>query len=230
MVDIQNLREDLVTANQILANEGVLDALGHVSVRHPENDSMLVSAYQSPALVESDDLLEMTFEGEVLDDQDTYSETVIHRAIYRARDDVNAVVHHHAPSIIPFTSSSVEFRSVTHVGALFYDETPTFRDYSNERGRMVVGEEEGDRMAATLGGGRAMFLANHGANVVGRSIREAVVVTMHFVNNAQHQLWTELLGSPEYLHDGEEAKRTVEEVILRPRTVDRVWNYLENRL
>lgn len=68
MVDIQNLREDLVTANQILANEGVLDALGHVSVRHPENDSMLVSAYQSPALVESDDLLEMTFEGEVLDD------------------------------------------------------------------------------------------------------------------------------------------------------------------
>lgn len=225
--------ERLVTANHVLANEGIFGGLGHVSVRDPDDDAVLISRSRSPAFVTADDLIRMDLDGTVLDgvDADPYKETVIHRAIYRHRDDVGAVVHHHAPAVMPFTVSDVEIRPVFHLGALFHQGVPTFDDYDPEGGRLVVTEAEGDRMAAALGDRRAQLLAGHGANVVGRTVEEAVLGTLYLAMNATYQLQAEQLGEPRYLTEGDEdLERTVESAILAPSVVERVWEYYRQRL
>lgn len=226
--------QDLVTANRILANEGFLDAYGHVSARAPDDpDQLLISSYRSPALVTEADLVRMTLDGDLLSDDvdEIYSENVIHRAIYRSRPDVNAVVHGHPDAVIPFSVTAVEIKPVTHQGAPFFEGVPTFADYDDYRGRLLVTEAEGDRMAEVLGDCRAQLLKQHGANVVGRTVREMTMLAMFLVGNAAHQLAALSIGDPDYFTEPEDAIRTtVEDTVLRPRTVDRAWDYLVNRL
>lgn len=230
---LSSIETDLAMANRVLANEGILDGFGHVSARHPDGDKMVVSAYQSPALVEQDDLIQMALDGRVLTDgvDEVYSETVIHRAIYRRRDDVNAVVHCHAPPLIPFTVTDVEIKPVTHLAAPFHEGVPMFDEYDEERGRMVVTEAEGDRMAEELGRRQAQVLKGHGANIVGDSVREATVLTLHLVNNARHQLDAEQLGEPDYFTEPlHVVEATARDTVRVPRTIDRAWDYLVHRL
>ncbi|WP_144904722.1 class II aldolase/adducin family protein [Halobellus captivus] len=229
----QSLTEQLVTANRIVANEGIISGFGHVSVRDPDSDTVLISQSRSPAFVTKDDILELSLDGEVLrgDDRSPYLENVIHRAIYRARPDVNAVVHHHAAPIIPFAVTDVNIRPAYHLGMLFHDGVPKFDDYDPDYGWLVVTEDEGARMAENLGDHRAQLLVGHGANNVGSSLKEALVTTYHFVTNAQYQLSAMGLGELTFAADDEEmARSTVEDVMLSDLVVDRLWNYLRDRL
>lgn len=230
MSAVDDLRSQLVAANHILTNEGILDGFGHVTARHPEHDDrMLVSRYQSSILVEEEDVIEMSLDGEILDDRDvdTYSETAIHRAIYRARDDVNGVVHHHAPDVMPFAITGEPIKASYHLGAIFADGVPIFDDYDHEnRGKMIIGEEEGDRMAENLGVHRAQILKGHGANNVGRSLKEAVVATAHLVKNVKYQRTSQQVGEPDYYTDEDSIAAVRDGIILAPRTVDRAWDHL----
>lgn len=228
----QTLKEQLVTANRIVANEGIISGFGHVSVRNPETDTVLLSRSLSPAFVTEDDILELTMDGEVIDDdRSTYMENVIHRAIYEARPDVNAVVHHHAPPIIPFAITDVEMRPAYHQGMLFYNGVPKFGDYDEEYGWLIVTEGEGKRMAENLGDHRAQLLEGHGANTVGGSLKEALVATYHFVMNAQFQLAGMDVGEITFEADDEEmARSTVDDVVLSDLAVDRLWDYLTKKL
>lgn len=234
MSSSQPVERDLALGNQILANEGVLDMYGHVTARNPNDDEkMIVSAYQSPALVEEGDFFQMTLDGTILDDDvdRVYGENVIHRAIYRNREEIGGVVHCHAPALIPFTVTDVEIRPITHNGAPFYQGVPTFDDFDEERGRLVVTEAEGERMAGVLGDRRAQLIEGHGANIVGRSVREAIVLTMYLVANARHQLNATILGEPRYYTEPEEElEMMTEDVLLQPRVIDRAWDYFVHRL
>lgn len=230
MPDVDTLTERLVQANRILTNEGVLDGFGHVTARHPDHDDrMLVSRYQSSILVEEDDIIQMSLDGEILDDRDvdTYSETAIHRAIYRHREDVDGVVHHHAPEIMPFAITGEPIEAAYHLGAIFADGVPLFDEYDHDkRGKMVIGEEEGNRMAENLGDHRAQLLQGHGANTVGRSLKESVVATIHLVKNAKYQRTSQQVGEPDYYTDEDSIEAVREGVVLAPRTVDRAWDHL----
>jgi len=227
-----SLATQLAQANRILANEGITDGFGHVSVRHPERDTMLISCSRSPVSVTEADVLEVTMDGDVLDDdRSTYLENVIHRAIYRARPDVGAVVHHHAPAILPFAITDVEYRPVCHKGMPFHDGVPKFDAYDPERGWLVVTEAEAERLAANLGDHRAQLLEGHGANTVGRDLREAICVTYDFVLNAEHLLAGLQIGDVTFdPQDEEMARRTVEEAELADVAIDRLWEYLCSRL
>ncbi|MFB6097045.1 MAG: class II aldolase/adducin family protein [Haloferacaceae archaeon] len=228
-----DLRTRLVTANHILANEGIIEGFGHVSVRDPESGDVLISAAKSPGLVEAGDVMRLSTDGEVLEGEpdDVYKEAVIHTAIYRAREDVNAVVHHHAPEIMPYTVSDVELRPVFRMAALFHAGVPTFREYDPEYGLLITNREEADRMAATLGDCRAQLLEAHGANVVGEGLKPAVLGTVYLVMNARYQAWAELFGSPRYYTGPEESIRTmIEDVILSESSMDRMWAYLQRQL
>lgn len=227
------LADRLVTANRILANEGILGGVGHVSVREPGADEILISRSRSPAFVTADDIIRMDLDGNILDEPDAspYKETVIHRAIYRHRDDINAVVHHHAPPVMPFTVSAIELKPVFHMAALFHEGVPTFDGYDDAFGRLVVSEAEGDRMAAVLGDKRAQLLAGHGANNVGETLEEAVLAAIHFVMNAEYQYQAELLGEPEYYTGPPTSiESIVEEVIRAPLVIERLWEYYTRRL
>lgn len=227
------MRSTLVAANHVLANEGILGGVGHVSVREPGSDELLISRSRSPAFVAEEDLIRMDLDGHVLDDPDAspYKETVIHRAIYRHRDDVNAVVHHHAPAVMPFTVTDIELKPVFHMAGLFHEGVPTFDDYDDAFGRLVVTEAEGDRMAAVLGDRQAQLLAGHGANVVGETLKQAVLATIYFVMNAEYQYQAELLGSPDY-YTGPPAsiENVIDDAINSPLVIDRLWEYFTRRL
>jgi len=233
MTDPEHLRDQLVTANRILANEGIIQGFGHVSVRLPESDAMLISVSRSPAFVTREDIIKTDFDGNVLDDREgrLYKETVIHRAIYRDRNDVDAVVHHHAPPVMPFTVTDRELQPVFHMAALFHDGVPTFRDYDPECGRLVVTEDEGERMAAVLSDHRAQLLEGHGANVTGGSLKETIIATVYFVMNAQYQFQALQIGDPEYFTGSKQmVDNTINDVILQPIAMDRMWEYLCKQL
>src|SRR5438874_8590386 len=108
--DLKVLLDDLVAANRILYRQGVVDGFGHISIRHPERkDRFLISASLAPGRVSKADIMEFDLEGKPLDQRDRsiYSERFIHSEIYKARLDVNAVLHSHSPTVIPFSVSQV---------------------------------------------------------------------------------------------------------------------------
>ena len=140
--------EELALANRILAHEGVLDAFGHVSMRHPTlADRYLLSRSRSPLLIEPDDIFEFTLDSEPVRPAKAllYAERVIHGCIYQARKDVMAVCHHHAPAVMPFCIAGKAIVPVFHLGAAMGEEAP-FWDQHDEFGDtnlLVVKPEEG---------------------------------------------------------------------------------------
>lgn len=124
----ENLHEEIVLANRILANEGVLDAFGHVSARDPADaGAYFLSCSRSPAMVEAGDIMRFGLDGSVLEGNGKpYLERVIHGAIFEARADVHCVVHHHAPSVLPFAITAEPLRPVFHLGAVAGAEVPVW--------------------------------------------------------------------------------------------------------
>src|SRR5262249_17030309 len=125
-------KEEVALGNRILANEGILDAFGHVSVRHPRNPNRyLLSRSRAPELVEPDDVLEYDLDSNVLTptNQKLYAERVIHGEIYKARPDVMAVVHHHAPALMPFCITGTPLVPVFHLGATGGATVPFWDQY-----------------------------------------------------------------------------------------------------
>src|SRR5215470_3973781 len=110
------LVDDLVVANHILFDQGVVDAFGHVSVRHDKRpDRYLLARNLAPAEVTRDDIIEFDLDGSSADGdtRPVYLERFIHGEIYRVRPDVKSIVHSHSPTIVPFSvSSGVELRPI----------------------------------------------------------------------------------------------------------------------
>ena len=127
--DIFQLRDDLVTANRILADNDVLDLFGHVTIRHPDNpERFLMSRARAPMCVEMGDIMEFTLDGKVVGPEPgkPYSERFIHGAIYEARPDVMSVVHNHSPSVVPFSIMKKQcFCAVMHMAAPIAATFPT---------------------------------------------------------------------------------------------------------
>src|SRR5215469_5028532 len=125
---VSDVRRDVVIANRLLAREGILDAYGHVSVRHPDDPRRFIMSWaRSPELIEADDLLEFDADGEPLDagGRHPYQERFIHAAIFAARPDIMAVCHNHTASILPFSiSRTVRLRAVIHTAAVIGGAVP----------------------------------------------------------------------------------------------------------
>lgn len=193
--------DQLVWANRILANEGIFDYLGHVSIRNPENSKTFFIARDiAPESVTKNDILEVDQEGNVATKTQAkpYQERIIHAAIYKARPDVNSVIHAHPISIVALSVSRLPFRILSHSAAIFYEGVPLYDEYdfvsSNPTGMLVKTKEEGDRVARKLGKSRAMLMWAHGCNVVGRSIPAAIGAAIAFRDNALIQLAAEQYG------------------------------------
>ena len=176
---LADLRRELATANRILANEGVLDAFGHISVRHPDRgDRYFISRYGAAELMTPSDILELTLDSKPVEPTTArlFSELVIHGCIYQARPDVHSVCHHHAVSVLPFCISGVELVPVMHLGASLGGKVPFWdsRDEFGDTPLLVTKPEEGRSLARALGEHWMVLLRRHGATLAGRSLRECV--------------------------------------------------------
>jgi HCOMODA/2-hydroxy-3-carboxy-muconic semialdehyde decarboxylase len=230
---LADIRYQVALANRLLANEGVLDAFGHVSMRHPADPGRyLLSRSRSPAVIEAADILEYTLDSVPVTPPSVplYAERVIHGCIYQARPDVTAVVHHHAPAIMPFAIAGFPIVPVFHLGAAAGETVPFWnqRDEFGDTNLLVVKPEEGRSLARALGPHGAVLMNNHGATVVGRDIRELVSRAIFMCQNAAYQLSAQILGRAPPLTSGEIALASTLNSL--PNVTNRTWEYWTQRL
>lgn len=205
--------DDLVAANRILAMEGVLDGFGHVSVRNPENTShYFMSRSIAPAAVTADDIVEHDLENRAVHDKDRdtklYYERWIHGEVYKLRPEMNAVVHSHSPTVVPFASTTMKLRPLLHNACFLGFGTPVFeiRDLAPDSDLMIGTAELGRAMAAKLGNkADVVLLRGHGNVVVGPDIPIVVYRAYYTEINARQQLQSEMLdrGNVVYMNDAE---------------------------
>ena len=232
MENLAKAMRDVMVANRILAREGVVDAYGHVSLRHPDNpDRYLMSRSRSPELVSLDDIMEFTLDGEPIDDcgRQPYAERHIHGAIYETRPEVMSAVHNHSHDVIPFTITPVKLRPVAHVGAAIGAEVPVWdiRDNFGDTNLLVMNMEQGRDLAKTLGDNQVVLMRGHGCAVTGRSIQEAVMTSVYLQVNAKLQASAMNMGEPIYLSPGEIVQ--CHEIFMSDFSVTRAWEYFQSR-
>jgi ribulose-5-phosphate 4-epimerase/fuculose-1-phosphate aldolase len=230
---LDEVRYEIALASRMLANEGVLDAFGHVSLRHPDDPSRyLLSRSRSPQLVEPADFLEFTLDSQPVTPASVqlFAERVIHGCIFQARPEVMAVCHHHAPAVMPFAIAGVPIVPVFHLGSAVGATVP-FWDQHDEFGDtnlLVVKPEEGRSLARALGAHAAVLMTHHGATVVGKDLRELVSRTIFMCRNAEFQLQAHVLGKVKPLTSGE--AKLAGSLNAMPNVVGRTWEYWSMRL
>jgi HCOMODA/2-hydroxy-3-carboxy-muconic semialdehyde decarboxylase len=188
--------EDLVAASRIMAQHGVLDAWGHVSIRHPANpERYLLSRARAAALVSAEDIMEFDLDSNPVDQRGRrmFLERFIHGQAYRARQDVSAVVHSHSPTMIPFSVTGEPLKAISHLASFLVQKVPVWeiRDVGITQGLLVTNNMQGHSLAKTLGDGPVALMRGHGNLVVAPDIKRAVHRALYTEINAQ-QLATAL--------------------------------------
>ena len=232
MDELTKTMREVVIANRILARENVVDAYGHISIRHPDNpERYLMSCSRSPELVTLGDVMEFTLDGVAVDDDRTpYAERHIHGGIYEARPEINSVVHNHSHAVIPFGVTPTPLKAVAHVGASIGKNVPVWdiRDNFGDTNLLVVNMEQGRDLAGELGDNNVVLMRGHGCAVTGRSVQGAVMTSIYLQVNAQLlQDTLNMSEQIEYLSDGE--IDMCAEVFLSEMSVRRAWEYFQRR-
>ena len=233
MTELERAVRDVVIANRILANEGVVDAYGHVSVRHPLDPTrFLLSRSLAPALVERGDVIEFDLEGKAVsgDARPAYLERFIHGAIYEARPDVIAVVHAHAEAVLPFTVTKTPLRPVIHSGSFMGAEVPVWdiADRFGDTTLLVTNMDQGRDLAQCLGRKNLALMRGHGFAAAARSLIEVVRMSVYTPRNARALLAALALGEVKPLSLGEINARNAGYKPYSPET-QRAWEYWARR-
>jgi len=233
MTDLDALARELVTANHILAREGVTDALGHISVRHPDRpDRFFLSCSRSPELVKLDDIMEYDLDCNPIDQRGRtmYFERPIHGAIYQARPDVVSVVHNHAYEVIPFGLTRRPLRPCVHPAAGIGAHVPVWdsRTSFGDTNLLITDMEKGKDLARGMGESNSVLMRGHGCVVVGGGIKQAVLNAVYFKINASLVLQCLQIGDDiTYLSDGE--IELTRKIVYADNSVTRMWDYWSRR-
>jgi ribulose-5-phosphate 4-epimerase/fuculose-1-phosphate aldolase len=202
---------DLVVANRILAAEGVLDGFGHVSVRDPRDSRCyLMSRSLAPALVTAADIVQHDLDSKPTQDRglSLYYERWIHGEIYKVRPQVNAIVHSHSPTVVPFASTKAPLRPILHNASFLGFGAPVFeiRNFIPDSDLMISTAALGEALARVMGPtADVVLLRGHGNVVVGPTIQIAVFRAYYTEINARQQLNALILGPNDvvYMNAGE---------------------------
>lgn len=230
--ELDRLRNDLVVANRILAREEVVDAYGHVSIRHPHHrHRFLLACSVAPELVTPGDIVEHDLEGNPVHDdgRPLYLERFIHAGIYESRPEINAVVHAHAEEVLPYTvASGTPLRPVIHSGSFIGAHVPVWdiADRFGDTNLLVANLEQGRDLARTLGDNTVALMRGHGFAAAGRSLIEVVRTSVYLPRNARAlSTAVQLGGDIKYLSAAEIAGRN--QAAYGPYSVAtwRAWEY-----
>ena len=197
------IKQQLIIAGKVLVAEGQDDfTRGHISVRVPGNPKLFFMKAHSLGLDEitMKNILTIDLEGNVVaGSARRHSEVYIHSEIFKARSDVNCVIHTHPTYSVAFSSTGHAMKAYSQPGAMFSGELGVF----TETITLIRSHALGAGVAKALGNGRAVLLKNHGPVVTGKTIEEAVVSSIMLENAAQIQLLVEAAGTaaPEFPPD-----------------------------
>ena len=232
MDDLESAIRALVAANRILAAEGVVDAFGHISVRHPRDpDRYLLSRSRSPELVQVADIMEFEMDGTPVDPRGRtpYLERFIHGAVLQARPDVLSVVHNHSYEVIAFGVSKTPLRPIFHSAGRIGSPVPVWdiRDKFGDTRMLVERMEHGRDLAACLGSNTVALMRGHGCVVTAASIEDAVLTSIYLRVNARLQMDAMRMGEVTYLSPGEIVLNSQQN---KPKVGNaRAWEYLCSR-
>jgi HCOMODA/2-hydroxy-3-carboxy-muconic semialdehyde decarboxylase len=222
---------ELVVANRVLSNENVVDAYGHVSVRHPHDTTRFFMARSlPPELVERDDIMEFAVADArpIDDDRQSAVERFIHSEIFAARPDVQAVVHAHAEDVLPFSVTDVPLKPVIHSGSFIGGRVPVW-DIAHRFGdtnMLVTNVAHGRDLADCLSDANVVLMRGHGFAAVARSVMEVVRLSVYLPRNARVQMAAMQMGPIKALSEGEIAAR---ETTYKPFQIWRAWQYWAHR-
>jgi ribulose-5-phosphate 4-epimerase/fuculose-1-phosphate aldolase len=230
-VDASTL-EDLAAASRILVDQGVFDAAGHVSMRHPAAPGrFLMSRSLAPALVTPGDIMEFTLDSDPCDSRGRtgFIERYLHGEIYRARADVMAVAHAHSPSVIPFGLVSTPMRATYHNAAFLAYGVPVFdiRAKFGTTDIVINSAARGAALAEALDDKPVLLLRAHGFVAVGPSLPAAVFRAIFTEISARVQLQAATLGGPIAALDREEGEKAD---AINLATVGRSWELWKRRV
>jgi ribulose-5-phosphate 4-epimerase/fuculose-1-phosphate aldolase len=210
VISVTEAASEIVAASRILAGEGILDAFGHVSRRHPERrDRFLIARAMAPALVTADDVLELDFDGNAIPatGERLFLERFLHAEIYRRRADVDAIVHSHAMAVLPFTVvPTVRVRPICHMCG-FLQGTPApfdVADHAGDASNLLIGDAGlGRALADHLGDAAVVLMRGHGYTAVAPSVPAATYRAIYTARNCEVQLAAAQLGEAVFLSEGE---------------------------
>ena len=220
MGTISELKEKLITACRILDNEGVMDELGHFSVRCPEKNGVFINGKVSPGQAREEDIILVDLDGNLLEgDLEPAAENPLHLAVYQRRPDVMAIAHTHSPKVITLSIAGKPLRTVENQGAtIIGSEAPVFEKYG-----LVDSFELGYEVADVMGDNNICVLRSHGNIVVGRSIEAACVWSIWAEKAASYQYGAMLLGEPVWYP--EEEFENIRQQQRRGKSHMRTWSY-----
>jgi HCOMODA/2-hydroxy-3-carboxy-muconic semialdehyde decarboxylase len=226
---------DLITAYRICVNEGILDSFGHISVRSVSNPAhFFMPRASAPSLITRADIVELNLDGNpVLPNAPrTNGERFIHSEIYKARPDVQSVIHAHTMAVLPFGVAGVALRPVVAQAGFLPPETPIFDSReaygvnAKERGMLVRTAPLGAALAKKLAGNPVVLMRGHGMTVVADSVKRATVQAVYTQIDAQVQYAAMQMNKSITVMDAKElAFNAVENF-----DVDRPWENFKNKL
>jgi len=231
--NLDDARRELALGNRMVANEGVLDAFGHVSMRHPGNPNRyFLSRSRAPELVEPNDFIEYDLDSQPVKEPGAtqYSERVIHGEIYKARPDVMAVCHHHSPAFMPLLTTGTDYVPIFHLGAVGGSKPPFWDQYDEfgDTDMLVKKPAEGASLARALGKHDMVLMKRHGVTAVGTSVKMCVFRSIFSSRNAEYQVHGMGLGKIDPLRPGE--IELAGKIANSTTGLDRAWEYWLQRL
>jgi ribulose-5-phosphate 4-epimerase/fuculose-1-phosphate aldolase len=190
----KELIEELVAANQILFDQGVVDAFGHISVRHDKRpDRFLLARNMAPSRVTAEDIVEFALDGEAVNanGRKVYLERFIHAEIFRRRPDVMAVIHSHSHSVVPLSVvKGMKLKAIFHMAGFIGQGAPVFeiREAGGDATDLLISNSLlGRALAEHFDGHDIVLMRGHGSTVVGGSIKQAVYRAVYAELNARYQ-------------------------------------------
>jgi ribulose-5-phosphate 4-epimerase/fuculose-1-phosphate aldolase len=217
------LIDELVLANQILYHHKIVDAFGHITVRHDKDpQKYLMSRHLAPGLVSRDDIVTFDLDSNPVANPAPryYSERFIHGEIYKRRSDVHSIVHCHTPQLLPYAATRTELKPLFHISAFLGGGVAMFeiRDTGGMTDMLVRTAPLGQALAQSLGDRPIVLMRGHGATIVGKSIKQVVHRSIYAVENAKLQMDAIRLGEPVYLAPEEAALAgaAADETLFRP--------------
>ena len=205
-----SLIAELVAANHILYDQGVVDAFGHVSVRHDKQpDRFLLARNMAPGSVEADDIIEFNLDGEPVNarGRKVYLERFIHGEIFRRRPDVMSIVHSHSHSIVPLSGvRGTRLQALFHMAGFIGQGAPVFeiREFGGDGTDLLIRNSAlGRALAEKFDAANIVLMRGHGSTVIGSSIPLAVYRAIYAELNARYQLQALQVGEINYLSEAE---------------------------
>jgi ribulose-5-phosphate 4-epimerase/fuculose-1-phosphate aldolase len=223
------IKEQLIVAGKVLVDQGQDDfTRGHISLRLPDNPNLFLMKAHSIGLDEITmaNILTIDLEGNVVaGTARRHSEVYIHSEIFKARADVNCVIHTHPTYSIALSATGRGLKCYSQPGALFHQALGTYDDTI----ALIRSHSMGSRVAQALGDGRGVLLKNHGVVLTGATIAEAVIATLMLENGAMVQLLVEAAGDPAPVFSRADIEKLKSE-ISQPEQFTINYDYLVRRV